>query len=139
MEHRAAAAFKEACKQLEEEPDLKKRLLMFRDWFVQSVSAPDAGTLLMEFKLYAVRRPDIRDKLLGLYNSLFTRIDQDLREVLFGQKLTKAERIAIEQRVAVLGGALSALLLESHFRPALFTRSDLRRFAEEMFDALMHT
>jgi|SRR6187402_718939 len=139
MEHRVSAAFKEACKKLEEEPDLKKRLKMFKEWFLERVCAPDAGTLLMEYKLYAVRRPEVRDRLVGLYNALFTRTDQDLREVLFGKKLTKAERIAIEQRVAVLGGALSALILESHFRPALFTPSHLRRLAEEMFDALMHT
>ncbi len=139
MEHRVSAAFKTACKKLEEEPDLKKRQNMFKDWFVQQVCAPKAGTLTLEFKLYAVRRPEMRDKLLDLYNTLFTRTDQDLREVLFGKNLTKKEQIAIEQRVAVLGGTLSALVLERHFRPALFGPSHLQQFAEEIFDALMHT
>ncbi|WP_220464927.1 TetR/AcrR family transcriptional regulator [Granulicella sp. 5B5] len=139
MEHRASAAFRELCKKLEEEPDLTKRLKLFKGWFVQQVCAPGAGTLTLEFKLYAVRRPKMRNDLLSLYNALFTRTDKDFRDVLFGEKLTKAQRIAIEQRVAVLGGALSALILERHFRPALLSPSDLRPLTEEIFDALMHT
>lgn len=138
MEHRAAASFKALCKKLEEEPDRKRRWSMFKAWFIQQVSAPDAGTLTLEYKLYAVRRPEIRDQLLDLYNSRFTRTGQDLREVLFGKGLTRAERLALEQRLAVLGGALSALVLERHFRPALLTTSNVRQLAEEMFDALMH-
>ena len=137
MEHRAAASFKALCKRLEEEPDRKKRWSMFKAWFLQQVTAPEAGTLALEYKLYAMRRPEMRDRLLDLYNSLFMRTDQDLREVLFGERLTKTERIAIEQRLAVLGGAVSALILERHFRPALFTTSNVRQLAEEMFDALL--
>lgn len=139
MEQRASASFRAACKTLEEEPDLKKRRNMFRGWFVQQVCAPEAGTLTLEFKLYAVRRPEIRDRLLSLFNSLFTRTDQDLREVLFGEKLTKKTRIVLEQRIAVLGGVLSALILERQFRPDLLAPSDLLPLAEEIFDALLHT
>jgi AcrR family transcriptional regulator len=139
MEHRASASFKAECKTLEEEPDLERRRHAFKGWFIQQVCAPEAGTLTLQFKLYAVRRPEIRAKLLDLYNALFTRTDQDLREVLFGEKLTKKDRKVLEQRLAVLGGALSALILERQFRPDLLAPSDLKPLAEELFDALLHT
>jgi hypothetical protein len=58
-------------------------------------------------------------------------------EVLFGKKQTKATRTTIEKRLAVMGGALSALILERHFRPALLGPKDLQQFAEEIFDALL--
>jgi hypothetical protein len=79
----------------------------------------------------------MRDKLLDLYNALFMGTDGDLLEVLFGKRLTKTARTAIEKRLAVMGGALSALILERHFRPALIGPKDLQQFADEIIDALL--
>lgn len=139
MEHRAAAAFRAVCDKIEEEPDPGERRNVLKRWFIEQVCAPESGTLTLEFKLYAVRRPEIRDKLLDLFNSLFTGTRGDLLELLFGEGLTKAARIALEQRLAVLGGALTALILERHFRPELLAPTHLQQFAEEIFDALLHT
>jgi AcrR family transcriptional regulator len=139
MEHRVSATFRAACKKIEEEPDLKERRNIFKRWLVEQICGPESGTLTLEFKLYAVRRPERRDELLRLYNALFTGTDGISIDLLFGKKLTKTARIAMEQRIAVLGGALSALILERHFRPALLTPSHLQPLAEEIFDALLHT
>jgi AcrR family transcriptional regulator len=121
MEHRASASFKAECKTLEEEPDLERRRHAFKRWFIQQVCAPEAGTLTLQFKLYAVRRPEMRAKLLDLYNGLSGK-----------------DRKILEQRLAVLGGALSALILERQFRPDLLAPGDLKPLAEELFDALLH-
>ncbi len=139
MEHRVSAAFRAACKKIEGEPDLKERRNIFKRWLVEQICGPESGTLTLEFKLYAVRRPERRDELLNLYNSLFTGSGADMLEVLFGKRLTKTARTAMERRLAVLGGALSALILERHFRPALLAPSHLQPLAEEIFDALLHT
>ncbi len=138
MEHRVSAAYRAAYKKIEEEPDLKERRNIFKRWLVQQICAPESGTLTLEFKLYAIRRPEIREKMLDLYNSLFMGINADLLEVLFGKKLSKTARTAMEQRLAVLGGALNGLILERHFRPALLDPSHLQPLAEEIFDALIH-
>jgi AcrR family transcriptional regulator len=137
MEHRVSATFRAACKKIEEELDLKERRGIFKRWLVEQICGPESGTLTLEFKLYAVRRPEIRDKMLNLYNALFMGTDGDLLEVLFGKRLSKTARTAIEKRLAVMDGALSALILERHFRPALFGPKDLQQFAEEIFDALL--
>ena len=137
MEHRVSATFRAACKKIEEEPDLKERRGIFKRWLVEQICGPESGTLTLEFKLYAVRRPEMRDKLLDIYNALFIGTDGDLLEVLFGKRLTKTARTAIEKRLAVMGGALSALILERHFRPALIGPKDLQQFADEIIDALL--
>lgn len=136
MEHRVSATFRAACKQIVEEPDLKERRNIFKRWLIEQVCAPESSTLTLEFKLYAVRRPERRDELLRLYNALFTGTDGISIELLFGKKLTKTARITTEQRIAVLGGALNALVLERHFRPTLLAPNQLRQLAEEIFDAL---
>jgi len=139
MEHRVAKRFKEECKRIQEEPELIKRRDIFKRWIVEQICSPESGTLTLEFKLYAVRRPEIRERWLELYNALFTGSDGLSIELLFGQNLTKTAQMEIERRFAVLGGALSALVLERLFRPALFSPKHLRVLAEEIFDALVHT
>lgn len=137
MEHRVSSTFRAACKQIAEEPDLHTRRNIFKRWLVQQVCGPESGTLTLEFKLYAVRRPEKRDELLALYNSLFTGTDGVSIDLLFGENLTKTARTEIEQRLAVVGGALSALILERHFRPRLLSPRHLQPLAEEIFDALI--
>lgn len=139
IQHRVSSRFREECKRIKEEPDLMKRRNIFKGWLVEQICAPESGTLTLEFKLYAVRRPEIREKMLNLYNALFSGPDGISIELLFGESLTRKARIEIEQRLAVLGGALSALILERQFRPALLTPGHLQLFAEELFDALLHT
>lgn len=139
IEHRVSATFRASCKRIEKEPDLAKRRQIFKRWLVDRISAPESGTLTLEFKLYAVRRPELREKWLKLYNSLFSGRDGLSIDLLFGKSLTKTQRIKIERRFAVLGGALSALILERLFRPALLSPSHLRKLAREIFDALVHT
>jgi AcrR family transcriptional regulator len=137
MEHRVHTKFAAVCKKIEEEPDLSKRPGIFKRWVLAQVGDPSWGTLTLEFKLYAVRRPELSEKLLNLYNALFKVSDNNFVEILFGKSLSRARRTAVERRLAVMGGALSALVLESHFRPALLPANQLQPMAEELFDALI--
>lgn len=138
MEHRVSEKFREECKKIREEPDLKKRRDIFKNWLVERICSPESVTLTLEFKLYAVRRPESREKLLKIFNDLFAGPDGISIELLFGKHLSKTTKIEIEQRIAVLGGALSALVLERLFRPLLMDQSCLKKLAEEIFDALIH-
>ena len=138
MEHRVHTKFAAVCKKIEDEPDLRKRPGIFKRWVAAQVCDPSWGTLTLEFKLYAVRRPELSEKLLKLYNSLFNVSANNLVEMLFGKSLSRARRTGVERRLAVMGGALSALVLESHFRPELLPAKHLQKMAEELFEALIH-
>jgi AcrR family transcriptional regulator len=139
MEHCVHTKFAAVCKKIEDEPDLRKRPGIFKRWVAAQVCDPSWGTLTLEFKLYAVRRPELSEKLLKLYDSLFKVSANNLVEMLFGKSLSRARRTAVERRLAVMGGALSALVLESHFRPELLPANHLQKMAEELFEALIHT
>ena len=138
MELRVHAKFEAICKKIEEEPDVSKRPVLFRHWIALQVVDPSWGTLTLEFKLYAVRRPELREKLLSMYEALFQHPSRDLIELLFGKSLTRSRRTAIEQRMAFVGGAISGVVLESHFRPHLLPLNQLRGLVEELFDAMVH-
>jgi AcrR family transcriptional regulator len=138
MEKRVIIKFGAICQSIEAEPDLRKRREIFKRWVAGQVCDPSWGTLTLEFKLYAIRRPELREKLLNLYEALFKTRTKDFVELLFGKELTKNTRRAVDGRLAVFGGALSGIVLESHFRPHFLTSNQLQQMAEELFDAFIH-
>ncbi len=138
MEQRVHTKFVTMRKMLENEPDVSKRLGVFKRWITNQVCDPSWGTLMLEFKLYAIRRPELREKLRNLYEELFKDAAKDFVEILFGKGLTKAVRAEVERRLGILGGALNGIILESHFRPGLLQANHLQQLTEELFDALIH-
>jgi AcrR family transcriptional regulator len=140
MEHRVYTRFAAVCKQIEEQPDVSKRPDIFKRWVLDQISDLSWGTLTLEYKLYAVRRPEpeSRQRLLRLYDSLFRGAAKDFVELLFGKDLSKATRITLERRLAVMGSVLGGLVLESRFQPKLLPLNHLQELAEELFAALIH-
>jgi hypothetical protein len=61
-----------------------------------------------------------------------------LPELIFGKGLSKSERNDADRRLAILSGALSGMVLESHFRPSLLPPKQMKRMVGELFDAIIH-
>ena len=104
---------------------------------IGQIADPFWGTLMLEYKLYAVRHPEAREKLLLHYESFALQPRSSLIDLLFGENLSKLARAAIQRRMAVLGSAFSSLVLESRFRPDLFPPGKLEPFADEIFELLV--
>jgi len=138
VEHRVFTKFAAIRQTLEAEADVGKRPAMFRHWIAAQSSDQAWGTLTLEFKLYALRRPESREKLQRMYDLLFKSSGKDFIELLFGDHLDKATRAAIERRLAVMGAILSAVILESHFRPKLLPKPRLKELLDELYEALIH-
>jgi len=138
VEQRVHIRFVAMRKELEGELVFTRRRAIFKRWIVNQVCDSSWGTLTLEFKLYAVRRPEVRERLQNLLEAMFEDAAKDFVETLFGKKLVKAARSGVERRLAILGGALSGVVLESHFRPALLPANHLKELTEELFDALIH-
>jgi hypothetical protein len=122
---------------VEAEPEVSKRPGVFRRWLATQASDHAWGTLMLEFKLYAMRRPESRDKLMHLYEQMAKSSGHDFIELLFGANLDKAARAAAERRLAILGAILSAVNLESHFRPKLLSKHQLETVLDELYEALI--
>jgi hypothetical protein len=107
-------------------------------WIAEQAGDHTWGTLMLEFKLYALRRPESREKLLRMYDLMAKASGNDFIELLFGADLDKASRAAAERRLVLLGAILSAVNLESHFRPKLLPRQHLEPILDELFEGLIH-
>jgi AcrR family transcriptional regulator len=137
MEHRVLTKFAAIRKVIEAEPEVGKRPGIFKRWLATQINDHAWGTLMLEFKLYALRRPQSREKLQHLYDLMFTSAGNDFIEILFGRNFDKASRAAVERRFAVMGAILSAVILESHFRPKLLPKRHLQTLLEELYEALI--
>lgn len=138
MDQRVLTKFTAVRQTLEAEPDIAKRPAIFRNWLAAQANDHAWGTLMLEFKLYASRRPDSREKLQRMYDLLYTSSGKDFIELLFGDDLDAATRAAIEGRLAVMGAVLGAVILESHFRPKLLPKPRLKEVLDELYQALIH-
>jgi AcrR family transcriptional regulator len=138
MENRVVTKFTAVRREIEAEPEISKRPEIFKHWLATQVSDHAWGTLMLEFKLYALRRPQSRERLQRTYDLLFKSSGSDFIELLFGHGLDKTTRVAIERRLAVMGAIVSAAILESHFRPKLLTKQHLQGVLHELYGALIH-
>ena len=138
MEHRVLTRFVAIRQAIEAEPDIAARPGIFKRWLTAQLSDHTWGTLMLEFKLYALRRPESREKLENMFDLLFKSSGKDFVVSLFGANLDKAARAAAERRLAVMGAILSAVILESHFRPKLLTKQHVQEVVGELCEALIH-
>ena len=138
MEHRVLTKFAAIRQVIEAEPEVRKRPTIFKRWLTTQLSDQAWGTLMLEFKLYALRRPESREKLQRTYDLMFKSSGNDFIGVLFGRNLDKASRAAVERRFAVMGAIMSAVILESHFRPKLLPKQHLQTVLDDLYEALIH-
>ncbi len=137
MEQRVLTKFTGIRQVIEAERVVSKRPGIFRNWIAAQAGDQTWGTLMLEFKLYALRRPESREKLLRMYDLMAKASGNDFIELLFGADLNKAARAAVERRLVILGAILSAVNLESHFRPKLMSKQHLQPVLDELFEALI--
>jgi len=131
------AQFVAICSKLEGIPELEKRRAAFKRWMVGQITDPFWGVLMLEYKLYAVRHPGAREKLLSNYESFSAQSPSSLVELLFGKNLSKPARATIQRRLAILASTFSSLVLESRFHPDLLPPGKLEPFADEIFELLI--
>jgi hypothetical protein len=122
---------------IEGEPDIGKRPSVFRKFLASQAADHAWGTLMLEFKLYALRRPESRAKLTRLYDVMGETSGRNFVELLFGPALDREQRAAAERRLSILGAIISAANLESHFRPKLLPPRQLQTVLDELYEALI--
>lgn len=137
MQHRVLTQLTAILQAIEAEPKVNKRPGIFKRWIASQVNDRNWSTLVLEFKLYALRRPRSREKLLSMYDTMRKLSGDNFIGMLFGDKLDKHSRAAVERRLAVIGAILGAVILESHLQPKVLSKPHLQRVLEDLFDTLI--
>jgi AcrR family transcriptional regulator len=114
----------------------KQSLKTFRDFYVGLLRDTAWSILTLEFKLYALRHPESKERLRRAFEMSKAMSDSATFDRMFGH-LTAGQRGDIESSLSALGPVLSGLILESHFEPDILSKKALRRLLGKIFDALV--
>ena len=113
----------------------KQSLEAFREFYVSLVHDRTWPLLTLEFKLFALRHPESKERLRKVFEMSKATSDLQMHEQLFGH-LTRDKKADIDLSLAALGPIVMGLILESHFEPEILSEKAVRRILGRIFDSL---
>jgi AcrR family transcriptional regulator len=122
---------------LRQEPTVNGRLTILKDWIATRASDPSWVVLILEFKLYAIRHPDWRNRIDKIDDVLCKDHVRCWVEMLHGNGTAQSDENVLHQRLIVVGSTLCAMALENQFRPGILTSDQMTDIAERIFDTLI--
>ena len=113
----------------------RQSLAAFREFYVGLVQDRSWSILTLEFKLYALRHPESKERFRKAFEMSKSTKDDAFYEQLFG-KVSRASKSDVDLSLIALGPIVSGLILESHFEMENLSEKALRRILGRVFDAL---
>ena len=138
FEHRTRSYIERLANSLQKCSNRKQSLEAFRAFYVGLVLDRAWPILTLEFKLFALRHPESKDRLRKAFDMSKTTNDNALYNRTFG-RLSGTEKTDNDLSLLALGPIVSGLILESHFEPKVLSEEALRRILGRIFDALFPT
>jgi len=135
FEHRTRSYIARLADSLQKCTNRKQSLEAFREFYVGLVQDRIWPILTLEFKLYALRHPESKERLRKSFEMSKATNDNKFYDQLFGQ-LSREKRKDVDLSLLALGPIVSGLMLESHFEPENLSEKPLRRILGLIFDAL---
>jgi AcrR family transcriptional regulator len=135
FEHRTRTTIDRLLEALRASKNRKQRMGAFRKFYVELAQDRVWPILTIEFKLFAIRHPESKERLREAFEMAKPPRDEAGDVDLFGP-LSSARRVDRDLALAALGPIVSGLILESYFEPQNLTEENLRRLLGRVFDAL---
>lgn len=135
FEHRTRSYIERLAVSLRKCANQKQSIEAFREFYVGLVCDRVWPILTLEFKLYALRHPESKERLRKAFEMSKATNNDEIYQKTFGQS-TRAERTDNDLALLALGPIVSGLILESHFESEALTEKALRRILGRIFDAL---
>jgi AcrR family transcriptional regulator len=115
----------------------QQSLQTFREFYVGLVKDKAWPILTLEFKLFALRHPESKERLRKAFEMSKTTNGGGIHEQMFG-KLSRTENEDNDLSLMTLGPIVSGLILESYFEPEVLSEKALRRILGRIFDSFFH-
>ena len=136
FEHRTRSFIDRLMKDLEKCANRKQRHEAFREFFVGLAADRTWPILTLEFKLFAIRHPESKERLRKAFEMSKPAYDGEAYKQMFGA-LTGEQRADNDLALAALGPTVTGLILESYFEPQVLSEKGLRRILGRIFDAII--
>ena len=114
----------------------EENLRLFRQHALRMLEDPNWLLLQLEFKLFVIRHPDSRERLLKHYDK-FLPADQEKRLAGFlGPVKPGSESLSRMVAAQVFSALFAALVVEANFAETLLEKPVLKKAAGRIFDTL---
>ncbi len=133
--HRTRSYVERLARSVQKCTDRKQSLEAFRDFYLGLLHDDAFSILALEFKLYALRHPESKERFRDALAMSRTPADEGLYVQMFGE-LSRGSRTDNDLALAALAPIISGLILESNFEPKVLSEKGLRRILGRIFDAL---
>ena len=135
FEHRTTSYIDRLVSSLRKCTGRKQSLDAFREFYVGVVHDRTWPLLTLEFKLFALRHPESKERLRKAFEMSKATGDISIFNQVFGQ-VGRQGKADIELSLAALGPIVMGLILESHFEPEILSEKAVRRILGRIFDSL---
>ena len=117
---------------------MEQNLQIFRKFYVGTLEDKNWLLLMLEFKLFAIRHPESKERLQKVHRQLLPQAhkEEEFAKV-FGSGGNGKSALSRSVAVATLAPILSALAVEAQFEPALLEEHVLKKVVGRLFDALL--
>jgi AcrR family transcriptional regulator len=136
FEYRSLQNIDRFTKRIEGLANRRQRMEAFRDLYVELVKDRTWPILMLEFKLYAHRHPESKERLRKAMR-ISAPIDNDEAFEHMHGSVSAKQRADIKLSVLALAPILSGLMLDSSFEPERMSKKALGRLLGKLFDALL--
>lgn len=136
LEQQANARLAEIRATLERCRDAKQGLKALRDYYVQRASDRQWAMLMLEFKLFALRHPELRAKLAGTHRRIRASLKLEVIDRLLRAR-APGSRESEEVTKVALEALLNGLLLENAYDPERISKEQVSALLGQYFDLLM--
>jgi AcrR family transcriptional regulator len=116
----------------------KERLATFREFYVQLAHNKTWPVLDLEFKLFAIRHPQSKERLRKAFEMSIPAKDGVHYKQFFGS-LTEEQKARVDLLTLALGPIVSGLMLESNIETKTLTEEGISWILGQVFDAFFPT
>lgn len=121
---------------LAESDSMDGNLSAFRRYFLEFATNDRWAFLLLDFRLYAMRNPKSRKRLLKLFKSVLPANEEGTYSNLLGPVAKGSGSISRTEAVHTSFAMLTSLQLEAKFNPEIVTPEVLLKVAARIFDSI---
>lgn len=123
-------------KLLADSKTIEENILLLRAFYLERIEDRAFCILLLEFKLFAMRHPEAKERLQKHYAKIFADHDGNRFSNPFG--IAKgADGVSRVVAIQSMQSVISALVLEAQMGNALSGKDAVRKVTARIFDALM--
>jgi AcrR family transcriptional regulator len=136
IEHRIRSYIDSFARHMQECTTRQEMIDAFREFYIALLRDRAYHVLTLEFKLFALRHPEWKERYQKTFASLKEPHDEIASAQLYG-KLSRTEKANFDASRAALGPIMNSLVLESYFEPDVLSEKFLRHILKRIFDALI--